>query len=73
MPDPILCHECGHDIDMHYFGADDGIQFTTQTPDGDRDYECLMAPSDIARAYGEERFNEGWDACELRWAVGHSE
>ena len=69
MPDPIPCPECGHDIDEHRW---DGCWYEEKVNFKGLD-ECDLSAADIARAYGERRFHEGWDACELRWAVGHSE
>ena len=67
MSDPIPCPECGHDIDEHRWS---GCWYEENFKGPD---DCELSATEIARAYGEERFNDGWDACELRWAVGHSE
>lgn len=69
MSDPIPCPECGHDFDYHL----DATPCWAQPLDSDPLCECELPPSHIARAYGEECFHDGWDACELRWAVRHSE
>lgn len=39
---PILCRECGHDIDYHYL--------TCWCDNGLDQCDCPLAPSDIARA-----------------------
>ena len=51
MPEPILCHECGHDIDDHSW---DGCQLEPPSA-------CLLSAMDIARAYAEERWLDGAD------------
>lgn len=69
MTEPILCPECGHDIDEHrpvgcmHVAADTFSMYD----------DCTLSAAEIARAHGEKRFDEGWAAHELRWAVGHSE
>ena len=45
MPEPILCHVCGHDIDEHREG-NCCLGCMTFVPD---DF-CSLKPSDIARA-----------------------
>ena len=70
MTDPILCHECGHDIDQHEPGEYcNGCIWNSDVGALD----CTLTPAEIAHAYGEERFDDDWDACELQWAVRHSE
>ena len=73
MPEPILCPECGHDIDSHGGHGIGGRSCMVYTDEGYPGCDCRRKVSDIAHAYGEERFNDGWDACELRWAVRCSE
>lgn len=68
--EPILCPDCGHDIDQH---SPESTCLGCQARKASNDWGCLESPSGIARAYGEERFHKGWDACELRWAVRCSE
>lgn len=70
MTEPILCPECGHGIDKHESGEYCNGCFWESDIGA---VDCALTPYDIARAHGEGRFNEGWDACELRWAVRHSE
>ena len=69
MSEPILCPECGHDIDDHRpVGC---MHVVADTISGFDD--CTLSATEIARAYAKKCFHEGWDACELQWAVRHSE
>lgn len=69
MPEPILCRECGHDIAEHRpVGCMHVVADTISAFD-----DCTLSAAEIARAYGEERFRDGWAAHELQWAVRHSE
>ena len=72
MSDPILCPECGHDIDDHQ-SPDERTDCWRCLYGRSGDDRCTLTLIDIAHAYGEKRFDEGWKACELRWAVRHSE
>lgn len=61
MSDPILCHECGHDIDEHrarYMCNGCGDEIFTRV----EDELCYMHPSEIARAYGEKRVRDADEA-----------
>lgn len=67
MSDPILCHECGHDIDEHQQGyacdvccieAEDNAAIRD-----DRAWDmCRLTPSFIARAYADNRVREAMDS-----------
>lgn len=54
MPEPILCPECGHDIDDHralYMCNGCGDEIFTKV----ENELCYLYPSDIAHIYTDER------------------
>lgn len=71
-PAPILCHECGHDIDIHDWenGCPD-CELGSLTSS-----RCILKPSDIAREYARQRVADearvaAVVARDTRWNARH--
>lgn len=62
MIDPILCHDCGHDIDEHGGKGIGGRSCMVYTSEGYPGCDCKQKVSDIARAYADERVREAMDS-----------
>lgn len=56
MSEPILCPECGHDIDAHRWN---GCWYEEDLKGLD---ECNLSSTDVARAYADERVREAMES-----------